>query len=176
MSVWLARTPGTGSYPEAMSDATILPTWLLIGLAVGTPVLTFIGVALGNLATRKGVVELETRSKREETMRTLKWAAELAVSDDPTKADLGLRQLEALGESAMLDTEQQTFIDAALASVYAEPEAQIAAAEVEGDDVEVVLGVAELSGEGTLSAGGTPGPAPSHVSSESDEENEGRHG
>ncbi len=158
-----------------MSDATVLPTWLVIGLAVGVPVLTFVGVVLGNLVTRRGAAELETRSRREETMRTLTWAAELAVSDDPAKADLGLRELEALGDSALLDPEQQTFIDAALASVYAEPEARIEAAEVDGEDVEVVLGVAEFSGEGTLTAGGTPGLARSDVPSEPDEENEGRH-
>jgi hypothetical protein len=109
-----------------MSEGAVLPIWLLIAVAVGTPALAFLGTLLGTRATRRGATELETRSKREETMRTLKWAAELAVAGDPAKADLGLRELRALGDSMLLDPEQQTFIDAALASVYgaAKPRSQ----------------------------------------------------
>lgn len=159
-----------------MSEAAVLPIWLVIALAVGTPALTFLGIVLANLVTRRGATELETRSKREETMRTLKWAAELAVANDPAMADLGLRELTALGDSALLDPEQQTFIDAALASVYGAAEAEIEAAEIHGEDVEVIVGGASLSGEGTLTASGTAGPTPGVVSSESDEGREGSRG
>lgn len=102
-------------------------------------------------------------------MRTLKWAAELAVAGHPAKADLGLRELRALGDSMLLDPEQQTFIDAALASVYGSAEAEIAAAEVDGEDVEVIVGAASFTGEGTLSAPGTGPSPPKVVSSESEE-------
>lgn len=169
-----AWVPASASFPaEAMSEAAVLPVWLVVALAVGTPVLTFLGIVLANLVTRRGASELETRSRREETMRTLKWAAELAVANDPAKADLGLRELQALGDSALLDPEQQTFIDAALASVYGAAEAEIEAAEMDGEDVEVIVSGASSSGEGTVSATGTPRPASGVVSSESDEGRQG---
>ena len=122
-----------------MEGASVVPTWLVVVLAVATPLLAFLAVLVSNLVTRRGATELESRSRREETMRTLKWAAELAVSDDAGQADLGLRELKALGDSAMLEPEQQTFIDAALSSVYGHVEEQIEAAEGAGEDVEVVV-------------------------------------
>lgn len=72
-----------------------MPTWAVYGIAFGTPTLAFIGAFAGHLLGRKTAGELETRSKREETMRTLRWAAELAVDDDERKANLGFRQLVA---------------------------------------------------------------------------------
>src|SRR5215207_4106795 len=122
-----------------MEGASVVPTWLVVVLAVATLLLAFLAVLVSNLVTRQGATELESRSRREETMRTLKWAAELAVSDDAGQADLGLRELKALGDSAMLEPEQQTFIDAALSSVYGHVEEQIEAAEGAGEDVEVVV-------------------------------------
>ncbi len=156
-----------------VTSSTVLPVWLLVAIAVGTPVLTFFGTLLANVVTRRAAAELETRSRREETMRILTWAAELAVSNDPAKADLGLRELQALGDSTLLDPEEQTFIDAALASVYGAVEAEIEAAEMEGENVEVVVAGGSLSGEGTLAASGTVGPTSGVVSSESSEERQG---
>ncbi|HYN30921.1 MAG TPA: hypothetical protein VES95_13790 [Dermatophilaceae bacterium] len=122
-----------------MGSSAIVPVWL----AAGTPLLAFVGVLVGYWVTRRAATELETRSTREETMRTLKWAAELAVSGDDAKADLGLRELYALRGSALLDPEQRTFIAAALASVYARAAATIEAAVEEGQQVEVVVPEAE---------------------------------
>lgn len=155
-----------------MPETSVVPTWLVIAVAVATPLLAFAGVIVANVVTRMGDTELEVRSRREETMRTLKWAAELAVSDDPAKADLGLRELRALGDSAMLDPEQQSFIDAALASVYGAAEAQIEAAEVEGEEVVVVV-EAPVPGEERLSASGPVGPGQAPVSSDVDSETHG---
>ena len=62
-----------------MPEAAVVPTWLVIVVAVATPLLAFAGVLVANVVTRIGDTELEARSRREETMRTLKWAAELAV-------------------------------------------------------------------------------------------------
>lgn len=84
---------------------------------------------------RVGAKELETRSNREETMRNLRWAAEFSVSDDVAKARLGLAQLRALDDSKMLDSEQQVFIDAALAAVLIHPIEEI---EEAGEDAQVV--------------------------------------
>lgn len=131
-----------------MSSTTTIPTWLSVVVAIGTPALTFLGVLVANRVTRLAASETESRSRREETMRNLRWAAELAVSDDPARADLGLRELRALGESAMNDPEQQTFIDAALESVVA-PVAREVGTEASSDDVLVVVeGEADESGHG----------------------------
>lgn len=51
---------------------------------------------LGNRVSRHGDRETETRSLREETMRNLRWAAELAMDDKPKREVLGLMQLRAL--------------------------------------------------------------------------------
>lgn len=67
-------------------------------------------------AADRAVGQLEARSKREETMRTLRWAAELAVGSED-KTQLGLAQLLALADSDLLDVAQQGFIDAALQAV-----------------------------------------------------------
>lgn len=106
---------------------TTVPTWAAIAVSIGTPVLTFCGVLVAQLILRRGATELETRSKREETMRNLRWAAELAVSDDDAKAKLGVSQLNALAMSEMLDDAQLTFVDAALAAVVEEPVEEIEA-------------------------------------------------
>lgn len=74
---------------------TTLPTWAVWLVSLGTPVLTFIGVLLAQAIDRKEAMELETRSKREETMRNLRWAAELSVKDDDRMASLGVSQLGA---------------------------------------------------------------------------------
>jgi hypothetical protein len=92
---------------------TTLPTWAVYLLAFGTPVLAFVGGLVGQLITRRGAVELEQRSKREEVMRNLRWAAELAASDDVNKARLGNRELRALENSEMLTASEVEFIYAA---------------------------------------------------------------
>lgn len=120
-----------------MPDAAMIPTWVGVVVAVGTPVLTFCGVLLANWLSRQTAHETETRSKHEETMRNLRWAAELAVSDDPRSALLGLTQLQALDEAEMLDAEQKVFVTAALGAVVAEPLSTIAAAEEAGQEVVV---------------------------------------
>lgn len=120
-----------------MPDAAMIPTWVGVVVAVGTPVLTFCGVLLANWLSRQTAHETETRSKREETMRNLRWAAELAVSDDPRSALLGLTQLQALDEADMLDAEQKVFVTAALGAVVAGPLSTITAAEEAGQEVVV---------------------------------------
>lgn len=139
-----------------MPDTTVLPTWLAIVLAVGTPVLTFGGVLLANRVSRKGDEETETRSLREETMRTLRWAAELALDDDPKRALLGVKELEALEVADMLDEEQQVFVTAAHQAVVAEPESTIDELAEEGQEVIVeVSGRENTSDLGPLSEEGT---------------------
>jgi hypothetical protein len=94
-------------------------------VSIGTPLLTFVGVLVAQRIVRVGAVELETRSRREEMMRNLRWAAELAVSEHVDKARLGIAQLRALGTSTLLDSGQQSFVDAALQAVVKEAAADI---------------------------------------------------
>jgi hypothetical protein len=122
---------------------TALPTWAVWTLAFATPLLAFVGVVIGQVITRRGATELEIRSKREEAMRNLRWAAELAVSDDEAHARLGVAQLGALLSSELLDEEEKDFVQAALEAVVRVPVQQI---EQLGEDVQVVA-------ESDLSAG-----------------------
>lgn len=120
-----------------------LPLWAVFVVSFGSPALAFLGVLVAQWMGRKGASELETRSKREETMRTLRWAAELAVTpDDDAKAALGVAQLTALGESDLLDDAQKLFVGAALDAVLEDAVEEV---EEAGEDAEVVraLGMAE---------------------------------
>jgi hypothetical protein len=58
---------------------------------IGGPVAALLSFPLTNLVTRRGAKELETRSRREEVLRNLRWASELAVDTDERKAKLGWR-------------------------------------------------------------------------------------
>jgi len=114
---------------------TTLPTWAVWVISIGTPVLAFVGVVLGQVLTRRGERELEFRSKREEVMRILRWAAELAVSDDQAHSRLGVAELGALLHSELLDEEEKDFVQAALTAVVRVPVEQI---EQLGEDVKVI--------------------------------------
>jgi hypothetical protein len=114
---------------------TSLPTWAVWVLSFGSPLLAFAGVILGQSVTRRGDKELEFRSKREEVMRILRWAAELAVSDDQAHSRLGVAELGALMHSELLDEEEKDFVQAALTAVVRVPVEQI---EQLGDDVKVI--------------------------------------
>ena len=93
---------------------TSLPTWAVYLLAFGSPVLAFAGGLIGQLVTRRGAVELERRSKREEAMRILRWAAELGVAPEEAKARLGRAQLETLLDADILDEGERNFVQTAL--------------------------------------------------------------
>ena len=117
---------------------TELPLWAVYVVTFGTPLSAFLGVLISQLLSRRTAKETDTRSKREELMRNLRWAAELAAAEDERKRELGVAQLTALGESDLLDAGDQGFIDAALASVIREPAEEIDEIEAAGDAAEVV--------------------------------------
>lgn len=114
---------------------TTLPTWAVWVLSFGSPILTAAVALVGQRISRRGTQELESRSKREEVMRSLRWAAELAVSDDVRKARLGNRELRALQNSRLLSPAEEDFIYAALDAALDVPVHAIEQAE---GDVEVV--------------------------------------
>jgi hypothetical protein len=127
---------------DFMSAATQLPTWAVYAVALGTPILAFLGAIIGHVITRRGAKEQEQRSRREQLMKTLQWAAELAISDDQAKARLGLGELQALADSYLNDPEVQAFVDAALEAVVEpvadeiddHPDAEIEPASTAADD------------------------------------------
>jgi hypothetical protein len=114
---------------------TTLPTWAVWVLSFGSPILTAAVALVGQRISRRGTQELESRSKREEVMRSLRWAAELAVSDDVRQARLGNRELRALQNSRLLSPAEEDFIYAALDAALDVPVHAIEQAE---GDVEVV--------------------------------------
>jgi hypothetical protein len=105
-------------------------------LSFGTPILTFTGVLVAQVLSRRGAEELESRSKREEVMRTLRWAAELAVSANEARARLGVTQLGSLMLSDLLDDMDRDFVQAALEAAVRVPVEEI---EQAGDDTQVVV-------------------------------------
>ena len=125
---------------------TTLPTWAVWLLSFGSPTLTAVVAIVGQHISRRGARELETRSKREEVLRNLRWAAELAVSDDVRKARLGIQELKALQNSKMLSPAEVDFIYAALAAALDQPRQAI---EQAGGEVEVVA-TTSLSATGNV--------------------------
>ena len=127
---------------------TSLPTWAVWVLSFGSPILTAAVALVGQRISRRGTRELESRSRREEVMRSLRWAAELAVSDDVRKARLGNRELRALQNSRLLSPAEVDFIYAALDAALDVPVHAIEQAE---GDIEVVATTdVSATGEGLL--------------------------
>ncbi|WP_109774152.1 hypothetical protein [Quadrisphaera granulorum] len=91
------------------------------------------------LETRLSALELDKWCRREETMRMLRWATERATSKDDNEAVIGTRVLEALGQSELLQPEDQGLIDAVLDVLLEEPESAYTEASSTGDEVEVDL-------------------------------------
>ncbi len=121
-SAWLLRRTGKGTVEAAKKSANAAETSARAsGRAASAAERAADASARATLAAETGTSQLEVRSKREETMRNLRWAAECSVDLDQNKARLGLAQLKALGSSDLLDAGQQLFIDAALQAVVRQP-------------------------------------------------------
>ncbi len=149
-----------------MTATTELPTWAVYAVALGTPASAFIGVMVTGWLNRRTAQELERRSRREEVMRLLRWAAELAVATDEAKAELGIDQLAALADSDLLGDAEKYLVDAALESALAEPTDEIERIEHEGEEVQVV--------QRSAAADSTDGGNPPTVESTSTEQGDPR--
>ena len=115
---------------------TELPLWAVYAVTFGTPASALLGVLISHVLTHRANTQLEDRSKREETLRMLRWAAELAVSGDNAKANLGVKQLASLGASELLDDDEQVFVDAALEAAQTPGKLAL---DVAGQDAQPVL-------------------------------------
>jgi len=96
-------------------------------------------VAASQMTSRAAIEELEARSKREEALRNLRWAAELAITpDDKRRSDLGLHMLETLRASKLVDTDGVQLVDAALRAALSVPAMPIESIKESGEELRVV--------------------------------------
>lgn len=102
-----------------------LPLWAIFLVSFGSPILAFVAVLVAQQTNRKGAKELDARSRREESLRTVRWAAELAVDASPRTSRLGVDTLTALLDSGIIDVEWQGLVETALDAVYGEAEEEV---------------------------------------------------
>jgi hypothetical protein len=70
----------------------------------------FFGAVVGQWWSRRSARELDHWRRREETMRMLRWAVELAADDHPLRAQAGLEALTGLTQSELLQLEDQVLV------------------------------------------------------------------
>jgi hypothetical protein len=120
-----AAAPTPGPLPvtgPASATNTGTPIWLSILLSVVTlagVLITAYLIRRTGRETRTSAEELDRRGKREETMRTLRWSAERAISKDDGESRMGIAALSSIGRSPWLETEDQDLIDSVIASLTA---------------------------------------------------------
>ena len=85
-----------------LSVAGAIPLPWALGVGLGAPLLAFVGSGLGTAFGRRGDRELDVWRRREETMRLLRWAAELAADPAGPRRAIGLSALAALDGSELL--------------------------------------------------------------------------
>lgn len=128
---------GTGGSTDSLP-------WPLLVLA---PVLVLAGGLVGSYITRRNAVDQAERAKREEVGRTIRWAAEQAVSNDERVRQLGVDALLAYADSELLDDEDRRFLESVTDSVLAPTLGEIdESAEVDLDGVVVTLDTEEEGG------------------------------
>jgi hypothetical protein len=99
-----------------------VPTWFTLTVAIVGPLLLLLGVLIGHRVTRVGTKELDDRARREELLRSVRWAAEQAVAENARAGVLGIATLRAMSHLPLLQTpSDQAFIDAVADAVVAEP-------------------------------------------------------
>lgn len=107
--------------------------------------LALIGSMVGGNLNRRSAKELERRWNREESMRMLRWATEMAAEKDRSSAGMGEAVLGKLLDSSLLQPEDRPFAEAVVLAAQARIESNaikgqsqhatiddIAIAEIEG--------------------------------------------
>lgn len=117
------------SPPELRHQVGLVPVVLATGgttndstswpVLVLAPVLLLVGGLIGSYITRRNAVDHAERAKREEVGRTIRWAAEQAVSHDERVRQLGVDALLAYADSDVLDDEDRRFLESVTDSVLA---------------------------------------------------------
>ena len=132
---------------------TEIPGWLL---ALAVPIGALLGVVATVVVTRKNATDALRTAEHEERMRSLRWAAELSVSDVEAQARLGVLELEKLGTDPAVGDREQELIDAALeaaqyedklALTTADPDAEVVYTD-ESETIEIASSDADSAREG----------------------------
>ena len=71
--------------------------------------------------SRRAEGQLDTWRQREETYRTLRWAADSAIKNDARSSSIGVAALIALFEGGLLQTADKDFVRAVMQAVIALP-------------------------------------------------------
>lgn len=87
--------------------------------------------------TERAATDRERQDRRAQAMEAYRWAAELAVSDEPDTAEVGVDQLAALLRSDLLDDDLKILVAAALESAIKAPLEAIEVAQVNGEQLRV---------------------------------------
>ncbi|HTZ45448.1 MAG TPA: hypothetical protein VMB79_16430 [Jatrophihabitans sp.] len=96
---------------------TVVPVWAALLVSVGTPLLTFVSAVAAHRANRTDATDVERRSRREQVLHTLQWAAELALDPHPGRSTMGLAQLLVLADSDLSGDDVKDFVTAAPAAL-----------------------------------------------------------
>lgn len=110
-----------------------IPGWLV---ALAVPIGALIGVGITVAVMRKNANDALRTAEHEERMRSLRWAAELAVSEVDAEARLGILELEKLGTDPAIGPREQELIDGALEAAQYDDKLALANA---APDAEVVF-------------------------------------
>jgi hypothetical protein len=81
-----------------------------------TGLLAFLGSAAGHAVARLTAREQERWRRREETMRLLRWAAEMAAEPRGSRVEIGTATIDALIDSPLLDLGDVGFVAAVSAA------------------------------------------------------------
>jgi hypothetical protein len=90
-----------------MADVGALAT----GAVIASPVLAFVGAIGGSRIASRADDRLDRWRRREETMRMVRWAAELAISESESESLLGVAALDALRFSELLQPADYDLVD-----------------------------------------------------------------
>lgn len=85
-------------------------TLIAIAEVIGPALLAFAGAFLAVIVNRRGASELDRRWKREETLRTLRWAADNAASSEVGRASIGVSALVALNDAELVQDEDRAYV------------------------------------------------------------------
>jgi len=88
-----------------------MQTIVTISVAVATPILAFVGVLVANYLNRRGARELDVWRRREETMRMLRWAVDLASAPDDVRSEMGATVLINLVRTELIQDPDRKFVE-----------------------------------------------------------------
>jgi hypothetical protein len=91
----------------------------LVGAAIASPILSFAGGSVGSRIAGRADNRLDVWRRREEVMRTVRWAADNATDVDPRVSEVGFAALQGVEDSEMLQHEDLNFVRIVTAAALA---------------------------------------------------------